>query len=43
MYFDEILDFSNYGEIFYGVGLYFCAFKIIKQTKNTDIISIIVM
>lgn len=42
MSFDEILDFSNGGEIFDGVGLDFCAFKIIKKANaNTDIIHFI--
>ncbi len=42
MSFDEILDFSNGGEIFDGVGLDFCAFKIIKKVNaNTDIVRFI--
>lgn len=41
MYFDEILDFSNGGEIFDGVLLDFCAFKITKQPKNTDAVPFI--
>lgn len=39
MYFNEILDFSNGGEIFDGVRLNFCAFKITKTpNKNIDIV-----
>lgn len=37
LYFNEFIDFSNGGEIFDGVGLDFCAFKITKSqlvTKN---------
>lgn len=35
LYFNEFLDFSNGGEIFEGVGIDFCAFKISKQ-PNID-------
>ncbi len=41
IYFNEILDFSNAGEIFEGVGLAFCAFKITKEPlKNKDVVPI---
>lgn len=36
-YFSEILDFSNAGEVFEGVGLDFCAFKITKR-QNDDVV-----
>ena len=35
LYFNEVLDFSNGGEIFDGVGLNFCSFKISK-TPNAE-------
>ncbi|MBE6429541.1 MAG: SAM-dependent DNA methyltransferase [Campylobacter sp.] len=42
LYFNEFIDFSNGGEIFDGVGLDFCAFKISKKPlKNTNIIPMI--
>ncbi|WP_208364224.1 N-6 DNA methylase [Helicobacter pylori] len=42
VYFNEILDFSKAGEIFEGVGLDFCAFKITKQPlKNKDIVPLL--
>ncbi|CRF52606.1 Eco57I restriction-modification methylase domain-containing protein [Helicobacter ailurogastricus] len=37
LYFNEILDFSRGGEIFEGVGLDFCAFKI-NRVKNNGVI-----
>lgn len=43
MYFNEIVDFSNGGEIFDGVGLDFCAFKISKipNKPQSDIVPLI--
>lgn len=42
MYFNEVVDFSNGGEIFEGVGIDFCAFKISKKPNlNEDIVPII--
>lgn len=42
LYLNEILDFSQGGEIFEGVGRDFCAFKISKQkNKNNDYVEII--
>lgn len=42
MYFNEVLDFSKGGEIFEGVGLDFCAFKISKTpNSNEDIVPFI--
>ncbi|BCZ18106.1 hypothetical protein NHP190003_13880 [Helicobacter sp. NHP19-003] len=40
LYFNEILDFSNGGEIFEGVGLDFCAFKI-NRVENSQAIPFI--
>lgn len=42
LYFNEVLDFSDGGEIFEGVGLDFCSFKISKTpNKQDDIVSVI--
>lgn len=42
LYFNEVIDFSNGGEIFDGVGLAFCAFKISKKAlKNKSIVPLI--
>lgn len=41
LYLNEILDFSQGGEIFEGVGLDFCAFKLSKkENKNTDYVNL---
>lgn len=37
LYFNKVLDFSNDGEIFDGVGLNFCAFKINRAKNNGTI------
>lgn len=42
MYFNEVVDFSKGGEIFEGVGIDFCAFKISKTpNSNEDIVPFI--
>lgn len=42
LYLNEILDFSQGGEIFEGVGLDFCAFKLSKkENKNADYVKLI--
>ncbi|WP_375153424.1 Eco57I restriction-modification methylase domain-containing protein [Helicobacter pylori] len=42
IYFNEIIDFSKGGEIFEGVGLDFCAFKITKKPlKDKDIVPLL--